>query len=74
MSKIPTPKKTEKKVIEEFVPKVVEEEEIHEVAPKFDFNKKELASQKEQTITEINDAVMAAPDEAAKLLTSFIRE
>ena len=73
VSKIPTPKKTERKVVEE-IPKVVEEEEIHEVAPKLEFNKKEIQSQKEQTITEINEAVMAAPDEAAKLLTSFIRE
>jgi flagellar biosynthesis/type III secretory pathway M-ring protein FliF/YscJ len=74
VSKMPTPKKVEKKSPEEILPKVVEEDEVQEVAPKFEFNKRELASQKEQTITEINEAVMAAPDEAAKLLTSFIRE
>ena len=51
-----------------------EEEEIQEVAPRIEFNKKEIQSQKEQTITEINEAVMAAPEDAAKLLTSFIRE
>ena len=34
-------------------------------------NKKEIQSQKEQTITELNEAVMAAPEDAAKLLTSF---
>ena len=73
ISKMPTPKANEKKVIEE-APRVVEEEEVNEVAPKIEFNKKELQSQKEQTITEINEAVMAAPEDAAKLLTSFIRE
>ena len=73
ISKMPTPKATEKKVIEE-APRIVEEEEVNEVAPKIEFNKKELQSQKEQTITEINEAVMAAPEDAAKLLTSFIRE
>ena len=74
ISKMPTPKRIERKPIEEAMPKVVEEEEIQEVAPKLEFNRRELASQKEQTISEINEAVMAAPDEAAKLLTSFIRE
>lgn len=73
VAKIPTPKKIEKKQIEE-LPRNIEEEEVVEVAPKLEFNKKEIQSQKEQTITEINEAVMAAPDEAAKLLTSFIRE
>ena len=73
VAKIPTPKRIEKKPIEE-LPKNTEEEEIVEVAPKLEFNRKEIQSQKEQTITEINEAVMAAPDEAAKLLTSFIRE
>ena len=56
------------------IPKVIEEEEAPEIAPKIEFNKKEIQSQKEQTITEINEAVMAAPEDAAKLLTSFIRE
>ena len=73
VSKMPTPKPVERKVIEE-APRVVEEEEINEVAPRIEFNKKEIQSQKEQTITEINEAVMAAPEDAAKLLTSFIRE
>ena len=53
---------------------MIEEEEIQEVAPRIELNKKEIQSQKEQTITEINEAVMAAPEDAAKLLTSFIRE
>lgn len=73
VSKIPTPKPVEKKVQEE-LPRVVEEEEVAEIAPKFKFNEREMQSQKEQTINEINEAVMAAPEDAAKLLTSFIRE
>lgn len=74
VSKLPTPKKTERKVIEEPPARVVEEEEAPEMVTKVEFNKKELASQKEQTINELNEAVMAAPEDAAKLLTSFIRE
>ncbi len=74
VAKLPTAKRSERKVIDEPVQKVVEEEEVQEVAPRIEFNKKEIQSQKEQTITEINEAVMAAPEDAAKLLTSFIRE
>jgi flagellar biosynthesis/type III secretory pathway M-ring protein FliF/YscJ len=73
VAKMPTPKAVEKKVQEE-LPKIVEEEEINEAAPKIEFNKKELQSQKEQTITELNETIMSAPEDAAKLLTSFIRE
>jgi hypothetical protein len=64
----------ERKPIEEIMPKIVEEEEIAEVAPKIEFNKREIQSQKDQSITELNEAIMAAPEDAAKLLTSFIRE
>ena len=74
VSKMPTPKRTERRQIEEIIPKVIEEEETPEISPKIEFNKREIQSQKEQTITEINEAVMAAPEDAAKLLTSFIRE
>ena len=74
ISKMPTPKKVERKPIEEIMPKIVEEEEIAEVAPKIEFNKREIQSQKDQSITELNEAIMAAPEDAAKLLTSFIRE
>ena len=74
VAKLPTAKKIEKKVIEEPIPRVTEDDEAPEIAPKLEFNKKEIQSQKEQTITEINEAVMAAPEDAAKLLTSFIRE
>ncbi len=74
VSKIPTPKRTERKVVEEAPVRPVEEEEAPEITTKFEFNKREIASQKEQTINELNEAVMAAPEDAAKLLTSFIRE
>ena len=73
VAKLPTPKAIEKKVQED-IPKVTEEEEINEAAPRIEFNKKELQSQKEQTITELNETIMSAPEDAAKLLTSFIRE
>ena len=73
VSKIPTPKQIEKKVVEE-APKVIEEEEVHEATPQIQFNKKELQSQKDQSITELNEAIMSSPEDAAKLLTSFIRE
>ena len=74
ISKLPSGKKAERKVVEEPLPKAIEEEDIAETAPRIELNKKEIQSQKEQTITEINEAVMAAPEDAAKLLTSFIRE
>ena len=33
-----------------------------------------VKSQKEQSINELNNAVMASPEDAGKLLTSFIRD
>jgi flagellar M-ring protein FliF len=76
VSKIPTPKKVNRTVQEE-----IPEQQNHEISertdedlPKLELNKKELKSQKEQNIMEINEAVMASPEDAAKLLTSFIRE
>ena len=74
VSKIPTPKRVEKKAIEDTIQRVIEEEEVVESSPKIEFNKKEIQSQKDQNIHELNETIMAAPDEAAKLLTSFIRE
>lgn len=73
ISKIPV-RKVEKRIPEEIPTRAAEEEEMSEIIPKIEFNKKEIASQKEQNITEINEAVMASPEDAAKLLTSFIRE
>ena len=73
ISKLPQ-QKAERKVIEDIAPKASEEDEISEIAPRIEFNKKELQSQKEQSITELNETIMAAPEDAAKLITSFIRE
>ena len=73
ISKLPQ-QKAERKVIEDITPKASEEDEISEIAPRIEFNKKELQSQKEQSITELNETIMAAPEDAAKLITSFIRE
>ena len=73
VSRIPV-HKVEKRIPEELPTRPSEEEEMTEIAPKIEFNRKEIASQKEQNITEINEAVMASPEDAAKLLTSFIRE
>ena len=74
VSRIPTIKRVERKIPEEVAVRPTEEEEINEVAPKIQFNQKEIQSQKEQNINELNEAIMSAPEEAAKLLTSFIRE
>ncbi len=74
ISKLPTHKRIEQKVIEDIPIRVSEEDEAPEITTKIKFNEKELASQKEQTINELNEAVMSAPEDAAKLLTSFIRE
>lgn len=73
ISKMPSARKTEKIIQEEFVEKPEEVEQEDEL-PKFEFNKKEIKSQKEQNINELNEAVMASPEEAAKLITSFIRD
>ena len=51
-----------------------EEVEQEEEAPRIELSQKEVRSQKDQYINELNEAVMAAPEEAAKLLTSFIRD
>ncbi len=74
ISRIPKPSALEKKPLEDSPQRLIEEDEIRDSSPRIEFNKKELQSQKEQTITELNEAIMAAPDDAAKLLTSYIRE
>lgn len=74
VSKIPTPAPREKKPVEDIQQRIIEEEDTRDTSPRIEFNKRELQSQKEQTITELNDAIMAAPEDAAKLLTSFIKE
>lgn len=67
-------RKVEERIPEELPVKATEEEETTEVAPRIQLNAKEMQSQKEQNITELNEAIMASPEDAAKLLTSFIRE
>lgn len=76
ISKLPTAAaRNEKKNLEENIIKAAaEEEEMSEVAPRIEFNKKEIQSQKDQSITELNEAIMASPEDAAKLITSYIRE
>lgn len=74
ISRIPTQKALEKKPQEDIQQRLIEEEEIRDSSPRIEFNKRELQSQKEQTITELNETIMAAPQDAAKLLTSYIRE
>ena len=74
VSRIPSPAALEKKPQEDPQQRLLEEEEMRDSSPRLEFNKKELQSQKEQNITELNEAIMAAPEDAAKLLTSYIRE
>ena len=63
----------EKRSQEEITSKPVEEE-VSENTPKIQFNQREIQSQKEQNINELNEAILSSPEEAAKLLTSYIRE
>ena len=76
ISKLPTAaSRNEKKSLEDNIIKAAaEEEETMEITPKIEFNKKEIQSQKDQSITELNEAIMASPEDAAKLITSYIRE
>ena len=71
---MPTPKRQERKMPEEIVETQTEDEEQEENLPKIELNKKEIKSQKEQSINELNEAVMASPEDAAKLITSFIKD
>ena len=68
--KIPdAPKRVERK-IEEPQESLPEEDESIEVP---EVNLKEIRSQKDQSINELNEAVMSAPEEAAKILVSYIK-
>lgn len=73
VAKIPA-RKPERRAPEEIVETQTEEVEQDNDVPRIEFNQKEIKSQKEQSIHEINEAVMASPEDAAKLLTSFIRD
>lgn len=72
VAKLPSAKP--KTVPEELMERQPEEIDMEEEAPKLELNKREIKSQKEQSINELNETIMAAPEEAAKLLTSFIRD
>ncbi len=74
ISKMPSSRNSEKVISDEVVERANEEVEADEDLPKIEFNKKELKSQKEQSINELNETIMAAPEEAAKLITSFIKD
>ena len=51
-----------------------EDVEQEEDTPSITLDKKEIRSQKDQSINELNEAVMTAPEEAAKLLVSYIKD
>ena len=72
VNKMPSAKRIERK-IEEMQEPVVEEVEPEEDSSGIVLDKKELRSQKDQSINELNEAVMTAPEEAAKLLVSYIK-
>ena len=73
VNKMPSPKRIERR-LEEVQDYHQDEVEQEEDAPRIEMDKKELRSQKDQSINELNEAVMAAPEEAAKLLVSFIKD
>ena len=75
ISKIPTSRPVEKRIPEEIITKALEDEESPETLPSLQLNNmKSAQTQKEVTINELNEAIMSAPEDAAKLLTSYIRE
>ena len=74
ISKMPTIKKQEKHHVEDIIETRTEDIEQEEDTPKITLNQKEIRSQKDQSINELNEAVMSAPEEAAKLLVSFIKD
>ena len=76
INKMPTPKPPPpRKVQQENVVEIAaDNESSDEEAPTISLNRREIKSQKDQSINELNDAVMASPEEAAKLLTSFIKD
>ena len=75
ISKMPSAKRQDRVVQqEEIVTEKPDEVEQEEELPRIELSKKEIKSQKEQSINELNEAVMASPEDAAKLLTSFIKD
>ena len=80
VSKMPTPpKRHEPKIIENRQDTsggehAEDNETENSVYHKIELNSKEIRSQKDQNINELNEAVLSSPEEAAKLITSFIKE
>ena len=74
VSKMPSSRRQERVIQEEIAEKNEDESEQEEDLPKIEISKKEIRSQKDQSINELNEAVMASPEDAAKLLTSFIKD
>ena len=76
INKIPSaPKRLERKpsITEESEESTQEELEQEDETPRTVLSRREITSQKEQNINDLNEAVMASPEEAAKLITSFIK-
>lgn len=74
IAKMPSPNRSEQRSAEEIASKQSDEEETVEEIPRAEISRKEIQSQKDQNISELNEAILASPEDAAKLLTSFIRE
>lgn len=74
ISKLPNSKSVEQHNMDEMIETQTEEDGAEDNLPKIESSKKEIKSQKEQSINELNEAVMASPEEAAKLITSFIKD
>lgn len=72
VAKMPTSRVERKQIVEQVKP-AEDEEDNAESLSKLEV-KKEVQNQKEMAIAELNDAIMTAPEDAAKLLTSYIRE
>ncbi len=73
VTKMPTSRRIERRYEEEIETKQ-EEEEKDEDSSGIVLDKKEIRSQKDQSINELNEAVMSSPEEAAKLLVSYIKD
>jgi len=73
VTKMPSPRRLERRFDEEQEARQ-EEQEQEEESSSLVMDKKEIRSQKDQSINELNEAVMAAPEEAAKLLVSYIKD
>jgi len=78
ISKIPKPTYTASKPVvkgpEIRIPEEAAEYTEPVVTPTKTIDLNKIVTQKEQSINMLNDAIMTSPEEAAKLLTSFIKE